>query len=157
MAPEALPFRELPKDSLPWYWDSKMDEVFSYTKELLALKVEEGIKSFDPARVTALLADWCRHGVGFVMMQKHCHCPNKPDGTPDVLCCKTGWPVCMVGSRFTHPAEANYSATEGEMLAQANALQKTKYFTLGCPVLIVGTDHMPILGLLANRNLAWSD
>jgi hypothetical protein len=51
----------------------------------------------------------------------------------------------MVGSRFTHPAEANYSAKEGEMLAQADALQKTKYFTLGCPVLIVGTDHMPIL------------
>ena len=130
-----------------------MDEVFTHTKNLLADKVEEGIKSYDPARVTALLTDCCHHGVGFVMMQKHCHCPAKQDGTTDLLCCSTGWLVCMVGSRFTHTAEANYSATEGELLAQANALQKTKYFTLGCPQLILGTDHMPLLGLLANRNI----
>ena len=153
VAPRLLPFRELLKDSVPWYWDRKMDEVFTNTKKLLADKVEEGIKSFDPARVTALLTDWCKHGVGFVMMQKHCPCPAKQDGTPDMLCCPTGWQVCMVGSRFTHTAEANYSATEGELLAQADALKKTKYFTLGCPQLILGTDHMPLLGLLANRNL----
>ena len=143
VAPRLLPFRELLKDKVPWFWDKSMDEVFTHTKNLLADKVEEGIKSYDPARVTALLTDWCRHGVGFVMMQKHCHCPAKQDGSTDLLCCPTGWQVCMVGSRFTHTAEANYSATEGELLAQANALQKTKYFTLGCPQLILGTDHMP--------------
>ena len=55
----------------------------------------------------------------------------------------------MVGSRFTLPAEGNYSPTEGEMLAVVNALQKTKYFTLGCPHLYVGTDHKPLLGLLS--------
>ena len=153
VAPRLLPFRELLKDSVPWFWDRKMDEVFTHTKNLLADKVEEGIKSFDPSRVTALLTDWCKHGVGFVMMQKHCPCPAKQDGSTDMLCCSTGWQVCMVGSRFTHTAETNYSATEGELLAQADALQKTKYFTLGCPQLILGTDHMPLLGLLANRNL----
>ena len=61
-----------------------------------------------------------------------------------------------MGSRFTHTAEANYSTTEGELLVQADALHKTKYFTLGCPKLILETDQMPLLGLLANRNLDFS-
>ena len=117
-----------------------MDKMFTHTKHMLADKVEEGIKSFDPARVTALLTDWCKHGVGFVMMQKQCHCPAKQDGTPITLCCTTGWLVCMVGSRFTHTAEANYAAIEGELFSLVDALHKAKYFTLGCPNLILGTD-----------------
>ena len=60
VAPRLLPFRELLKNSVPWYWDRKMDEVFTHTKKLLADKVEEGIQSVDPSRVTALLTDWCK-------------------------------------------------------------------------------------------------
>ena len=37
----------------------------------------------------------------------------------------------MVGSRFTLAAEENYSSTEGELLAVADALHNTKYFSLG--------------------------
>jgi hypothetical protein len=70
-------------------------------------------------------------GVGYLLLQKLCHCPDKPDGSPNTLCCTTGWRVCMVGSRFTHTAEANYSPTEGELLGVADALHKSKYFTLG--------------------------
>ena len=55
----------------------------------------------------------------------------------------------MVGSRFTIPAEGNYSPTEGKILGVVNALQKTKFFTLRCPHLYVGTDHKPLLGLLS--------
>ena len=32
--------------------------------------VEEGIKSFDPSRLTALLSDWCRHGVGYILLHE---------------------------------------------------------------------------------------
>ena len=71
----------------------------------------------------------------------------------NTLCCNTGWVVCMVGSRFTHVAEANNSPTEGELLGMADALSKTRYFTLGCTRLIVGADHMPLLGLLADKHL----
>ena len=92
------------------------------TKAVLADLVEEGIRSFDPNLPMALLTDWCKHGVGFVLMQKHCSCPGKQDGSADMLCCPTGWPVCMVGSQFTHTAEANYSPTEGELLGVADAL-----------------------------------
>ena len=35
----------------------------------------------------------------------------------------------------------------------ADALHKTKYFNFGCPELIIGTDHMPLLGLLADKHL----
>ena len=56
--------------------------------------------------------------------------------------------VPKVGSRFTSPAEANYVPVEGELLGVVNDLHKTKYFTLGCPHLFVGTDHKPLLGIL---------
>jgi hypothetical protein len=72
VAPKLLPFRELLKETVPWFWDGKVDHVFTETKAELADKVEEGIKSFDPNLVTALITDWCKHGVGFVLMQKHC-------------------------------------------------------------------------------------
>ena len=34
-----------------------------------------------------------------------------------------------------------------------NALEKTRYFTLGCSHLIIGTDHKPLLGLFKDRSL----
>ena len=36
---------------------------------------------------------------------------------------------------------------------QDDALKKTKYFTLGCPDLFIGTDHKPLLGIFANKDL----
>ena len=68
-------------------------------------------------------------------------------------CCAAGWRVCGVGSRFTSSAESRYSPTEGEALGVVNALEKTRYFTLGCSRLIVGTDHKPLLGLFKTRSL----
>ena len=122
--------------------------MFEEAKRIMATRVEEGIKIFDPYKVTLVISDWCKHGVGYIMAQKHCKCANKND-VVNPQCCKQGWRVCLVGSRFTLPAEGNYSPTEGEMLGVVNALQKTKYFTLGCPHLYVGTDHKPLLGLLS--------
>ena len=83
-----------------------------------------------------------------MLTQKHCRCESSGSGL-NTHCCKQGWKVCAVGSRFTLPAEANYAPTEGELLGVTNALEKTKYFTLGCPSLYVGTDHKPLLGLLS--------
>ena len=91
-------------------------------------------------------------------MQKHCNCKKLTGaGKLNALCCKTGWKVCMVGSRFTKTSEANYSPTEGELLGVVNALQKTKFFTLGCEDLFVGTDHKPLIGLLENTDLESMD
>ena len=32
-------------------------------------------------------------------------------------------------------------------------LEKTKYFTLGCSQLLIGTDHKPLLNLLGDKHL----
>ena len=67
-------------------WSREMDELFHHIMNVLD-KVEDGIKSLNPKLVTALLTDWCKHGVGFVMMQKHCKCPAKEDGSVNTVCC----------------------------------------------------------------------
>ena len=81
-------------------------------------------------------------------MQKHCKCtPIKP------FCCRTGWHVTAVGSRFTHTAEARYAPIEGEALAVAYALDHARYFTLGCEDLTVAVDHKPLLSFFEKRSL----
>ena len=57
------------------------------------------------------------------------------------------------GSRFTKPAESRYAPIKGEALAVAYALNNARYFVLGCDNLVVATDHMPLLGVLNDRNL----
>lgn len=83
-------------------------------------------------------------------MQKHCKCAET---TKILFCCTNGWKVTLVGSRFTHPAESRYSPVEGEALAVADALDRARYFVLGCTNLIVAVDHKPLLGLLGPRPL----
>ena len=128
VAPKLLPFRNLLKETMPWDWGEEVDKVFREVRAQMLDMVEQGIKLFDPSRTTALLRDWCKHGIGFLFMQKHCSCPDKPDSSTNTLCCPTGWVICMVGSRFTHTAEANYSPTEGELNAVQDALHRAKYF-----------------------------
>ena len=86
--PKLVPFRDLLKKNAKWYWDEQLEHLFQETKERIASEIERGIELFDPIRPTALLTDWCRSGMGYVLMQKHCQCH---DITP--LCCTTG--VCV--------------------------------------------------------------
>lgn len=72
---------------------------------------------------TCLATDWSKTGIGF---WKHCTCP----GT-NLLCCHTGWKITLVGSCFTHPAESRYAPVEGEVLAVADALDKSRHSVLG--------------------------
>ena len=58
-----------------------------------------------------------------------------------------------MGGRFTSPAESRYSPVEGEALAGAEALHKFKYYVLGCPTLVVATDHKPLLKILNDIDL----
>ena len=55
------------------------------------------------------------------------------------------WKVTLIGSRFTSPAESRYKPIEGEALAVAEGLDKTRFFTLGCSNLTVAVDHKPLL------------
>ena len=80
--------------------------------------------------------------------KKHCSCPST---TP--FCCKVGWRITLVGSRFTPRAESRYAPVEGEALAVVDALDKARHFTLGCTDLIVAVDHKPLVKLFGDRCL----
>ena len=144
--------RDLLKKGSTWYWDSVLDGLFIDMWEVIAREVEKGVTLFDPTLNTAVLTDWCKSGLGYLLMQKHCKCHSI-----DPRCCPGGWRVTMVGSRFTNRVEGSYSSTEGEMLAVQENLHRSRYYTLGCDKLLVGTDHRPLLGLLNNKKLEWID
>ena len=112
-------------------------------------EIEEGVCIFEKSKPpTCLTTDWSKTGIGFWLFQKHCHCPStKP------FCCRTGWKVTLVGSRFTHTAESRYAPVEGEALSVADALDKARFFVLGCSDLISAVDHKPLLRVFSDRSL----
>ena len=92
--------------------------------------------------------EWSKTGVGFWLFQKHCSCPgNKP------FCCRDGWKITLAGGQFTHPAESRCAPVEGEALAVADALNKARYFVLGCENLTLAVDHKPQLKIFGKRSL----
>merc|ERR1712030_214595 len=97
---------------------------------------------------TCLSTDYSKSGIGRVLQQKNCKCvPITP------RCCPGGGNLILAGGRFNIPAETRYSPTEGEALAISVALESSRYYTLGCPKLMVATDHKPLLGILNDRAL----
>ena len=148
MADKMLPFRELLKPGIPFYWDDHLNSLFEQSKIHIISEIEKGVRIFDLQRPTCLATDWSKTGIGFWLLQKHCSC-NKTEP----FCCPTGWKVTLVGSRFTHAAESRYAPVEGEALAVADALQKARYFVLGCKDLTIAVDHKPLLKLFQDRSL----
>ena len=104
---------------------------------------------FERNRPTILATDWSRTGIGFWLLQKHCTCAGRSP-----MCCATGWKTTLVGSRFTTGAESRYAPVEGEALAVADALEKARFFVLGCSDLTVVVDHKPLLKIPGDRSLA---
>ena len=139
------PFRKLIKPNTAFYWDQNLENIFNKSKLHIINLVKHGVKSFDMSKPTCIQTDWSKQGIGFLVMQKHCQCEINKQINP--RCCKSGWSLTYAGSRFTNEAESRYSPTEGEALAVAWALHKSKFFTLGCKNLTIATDHQPLLGL----------
>ena len=92
--------------------------------------------------------DWSKKGIGYLLAQKHCHCVDGSYG-----CCQDGWKITLAGSRFLSSTESNYAPIEGEALAVAWALEQTRFFTMGCPNLLVIVDHRPLVKILGDRRL----
>ena len=149
MATIMAPFRELLKPRQAFYWDHALEEIFQLSKQKIVEEISNGVRIFDKEKPTCLITDWSRTGIGFWLLQKHCQCP----GPSKPFCCTEGWKLTLIGSRFTHPAESRYAPVEGEALAVADALDRAKYFVLGCPDLTVAVDHKPLLGILGPRPL----
>ena len=142
------PFRHLLRPNTPFVWTKQLDETFQLSKQIIVDQIAEGITIFDKNKPTCLATDWSKRGVGYWILQKQCKCDSsKPS------CCHDGWKITLTGSRFTNKSESNYYPIVGEALAVADALEKTRYFTLGCSNLIVNTDHKPLLKIFSDRSL----
>ena len=75
--------------------------------------------------------------MGFLLLQKYCSCTiDKPP-----VCCSEGWCLISAGSRFCIDADRRYAPINGKAAAIAWALKKCRIFVMGCPNLIVVTDH----------------
>ena len=149
MTAKMLPFRQLLKPTTAFTWDDALQSAFDESKAIIANEIEEGVRIFDPSKPTCLATDWSKQGIGFWLLQKHCTCNSS-----EPFCCPTRWQITLVGSRFTHAAESRYAPIEGEALAVADALDKARYFVLGCEDLILAVDHKPLLKILTDRSLA---
>ena len=148
MAKQMQPFRHLLKPSVKFTWTEELDSIFQQSKDVIINQMKEGVRLFDMSRPTSLCTDWSVDGIGFVLKQKYCDC------TPTIpTCCSNGWKLCLVGSRFTTPAESRYSPIEGEALAVVYGLHQTRYYILGCNDLVVATDHKPLIKILNDKPL----
>ena len=148
VAREMKPFRHLLKPSTKFVWTEELQRAFEESKNVMLTAMKDGVRLFDPTRPTNLATDWSIDGIGFILRQKHCSCT-----AVSPICCDDGWKLCLVGSRFTTDTESRYSPIEGEALAIAWALNQTKYYVLGCPILTVTTDHKPLIQILNDRSL----
>nr|KAG5712492.1 hypothetical protein BaRGS_011466 [Batillaria attramentaria] len=147
-ADRMLPFREALKPGTRFEWTDRLNHLFEESKALIINEIHQGVEIFDKTKPNCLATDWSKDGIGFWLFQKHCSCPStKP------FCCKTGWRITLVGSRFTSGAESRYAPIEGEALAVVDALDKARHFTLGCSDLIVAVDHKPLLKTFGDRCL----
>jgi len=142
------PFRKYLKPGVPFVWDEEMDSIFNESKQVILSEIEKGVRIYDPSKPTCLATDWSKTGIGYWLLQKHCKC-----STTELLCCREGWQITLVGSRFTHAAETRYAPVEGEALAVADSLDKARYFVLGCHDLIIAVDHKPLLRIFNDRSL----
>ena len=79
-APVMAPFRDLLKPSNATgkkvYWDSELQRLFESTKSDISELASRGLAYYDTNRRTAVITDWSKKGIGFVIMQKHCNCVN---------------------------------------------------------------------------------
>ena len=142
------PFRNLLTSKESFKWSQDLQNSFEAAKTEIASQIQYGVKTYVEGKPTALVTDWSRTGIGYVLVQKHCRCMGLA-----INCCNTGWRIVCIGSRFLTKTEANYSAVKGELLGVVWALEKTKLWTLGDKQLTLFTDHKPLLGLLGNRSM----
>ena len=150
-AMDMQPFRHLLSTKSPFAWSPDLEAAFQQSKLEIVRQCEKGVKSFDPAKPTALATDWSKWASGFWLTQKHCQCLQeitKPG------CCSAGWQTVFCGSKFNTPAESRYAPIEGECMAAAWAMDRCKYFLLGMPSFQLAVDHKPLLAILGHSEMA---
>ena len=135
-------FRHWLSPKIQFVWTDELEREFGLAKANIVRKIEKGVTIFEVDRITALVCDWLIEGQSLGLWQKHCHCR----GEVTILCCRGGWKIVFMASRFNNAAQRNYSPIEGECLTLFWALNKGDFFVYGASKLYIGTDHKPLLG-----------
>jgi hypothetical protein len=146
------PFRELLKISDPKskdvYWDDNLKKLFEASRDRISEIAKEGLKYYDTRRQTALITDWSKVGIGFILLQKYCNCSGI-----NVSCCTNGWKLAFCASRFLHASEQNYPPIDGEALAVSWGLKKARMFLLGSQGFKIYSDHEPLIPIFNEKDL----
>ena len=66
------PFHELLVKDADYVSIARLQATFDFSSQSIADKVLEGVKTFVTRRTTALVTDWSKEGIGFVLLQKVC-------------------------------------------------------------------------------------
>ena len=149
IGPLMQPFRDLIKPKTRFFWDATLQTLFDNSKHEIIELVKKGVAAYNIDLRTCIQPDWCKLGIGYLLLQQHCNCK-----TDVPTCCPTGWKLVFANSRFTTPGEHNYSPTEGEALALSWSLESSRIYTLGCTNLLASVDHKPLLGIFNDRELS---
>jgi hypothetical protein len=147
-AEHMAPFRHLLSQSQPFVWDETMETAFRLSKERIIEVIVEGVASFDVDLVTCPSPDYSKQGMGWILQQKTCSCPEIVP-----TCCADEWRLVLAGGNFCNQAEQNYFPIECEATAVARGLHDTKYYTMGCKQLYVATDHKSLVCVLGDQSL----
>jgi hypothetical protein len=142
------PFRKFLSPKVKFEWSDELNSIFEDSKSRIIEAIQEGVRIFDITRRTCIRTDWSETGIGYFLAQQHCSCESRTHG-----CCQDGWKITLAGSRFLTQTESKYAPVEGEALAVVWALEQTRFFTMGCPDLLVITDHQPLLKIFGDRRL----
>ena len=94
------PFWSLTEKKQPFYWNTEFDRLFKESNEEIARLIGDGVRAYDMTKPTCLATDWSKHGLGFSLMQKHCHCT----GLANPNCCVGHWQLVFAGSKVTNCA-----------------------------------------------------
>lgn len=145
---DMIAFRHLLSPKVKFVWTEDLAKAFVLAKLNIVRKIHEGVRLFKVLRVTALVTDWALEGQSLGLWQKHCSC----EGPVTIVCCRGGWKILFMSSRFNNDAQSRYSPIEGEALTIYWALNKADYFIYGCDKLFIGTDHKPLVAFFRKED-----
>ena len=63
-------FRDLLKRNRELFWDNNMETLFEWVKVKTVEQVEEGVKRFEMDKSECLATDFCRTGLGFILLKE---------------------------------------------------------------------------------------
>ena len=96
-------FRKLLSSKEEFAWNKNLQREFEVVRQTIGDKVEEGVKLFKVGHTMALVTDWSKEVLEYVLLQKICTCNEL---TPS--CCSEGWTTIHIGSRSCSQAEGHY-------------------------------------------------